>query len=149
MERGFRHIVRPPCPPFCKPPPCLTCPPDFYDIPTELDFEVSSDGGQTFQAVSLGVQTRLTARHSEDTADTRFFEAEILSLDALVVPPGSGIMFRESPTRQSLGKTSVQNSAGAKTYRIGSFFDVFTEVSLDGGNTWSPVVDPTHLELQP
>ena len=35
------------------------------------------------------------------------------------------------------------------TYRIGSFFDVFTEISLDGGNTWSGVGNPTHIELNP
>ena len=27
-----------------------------------------------------------------------------------------------------------------RTYRIGSFFDVFTEISLDGGQTWSAPV---------
>ena len=31
---------------------------------------------------------------------------------------------------------------------ISSFFDVFTEISLDSGQTWSPVAEPTHLELQ-
>ena len=57
------------------------------------------------------------------------------------------MMLRESPSLPSRGKTSVQGLG--RTYRIGSFFDVFTEISLDGGQTWSPVVNPTHLELQP
>jgi hypothetical protein len=149
IARGFRHIVQPPCPPFCKPPPCLICPPDFYDIPTQLSFEVSSDGGQTFAAMSIPVQTRLTARHSEDTADTRFFDVELLALSPMNVPPGTQVMLRESPTRASTGKTSVRSlPAPAGGYRISSFFDVFTEVSLDGGQTWSSVVNPTHLELQ-
>jgi hypothetical protein len=49
-------------------------------------------------------------------------------------------MVRESPTKASLGRTSVRSVASDGTYRISSFFDVFTEVSLDGGQTWSPSV---------
>src|SRR6185436_13662535 len=32
--------------------------------------------------------------------------------------------------------------------RIGSFFDVFTEVSLDGGANWTPAANPGHVELR-
>ncbi|MEY2409114.1 MAG: hypothetical protein QOF48_1784 [Verrucomicrobiota bacterium] len=149
IARGFRHVIPPQsCPPNCpKPPPCLACGPEFYDIPTQLSFEVSSNGGQTFTSASMSMQTRLTARHSEDTADTRFFDVEVLSMNSPTVPPGNGVMLRESPTIRSTGKTTVQKPVGGG-YRIGSFFDVFTEISLDGGQTWSPVVNPTHLELQ-
>jgi len=110
--------------------------------------EVSSDGGQTFTSLTVdNVQTRATARHMEDTLDSRFFDAELL----LLQPPtaGTAVRLRESPSRPSLGKTRVQAVGTPPTYRIGSFFDVFTEISLDGGATWSPVVDPTHLELRP
>src|SRR5262249_4837746 len=51
--------------------------------------------------------------------------------------PG-GVMVRESPTKASLGRTSVRTTAS--DYRIGSFFDVFTELSTDGGVTWSPSI---------
>jgi len=98
--------------------------------------------------MSVGVQSRLTAMESEETSDTRFFDVELLSLTPLNVPPGSTIGLRESPTLPSRGKTSVQRLA-AGGFRIGSFFDVFTELTVDGGQTWSPVVEPTHLELQP
>ena len=33
-------------------------------------------------------------------------------------------------------------------YLINSFFDVWTEISLDGGQTWSPSQIPAQLELQ-
>ena len=50
--------------------------------------------------------------------------------------PG-GVMVRESPTKASVGRTSVRTDTNG-AYHISSFFDIFTEVSLDGGNTWSP-----------
>ena len=47
-------------------------------------------------------------------------------------------MVRESPSLASLGRTSVRTDSTG--YQISSFFDIFTEVSLDGGQTWSPSV---------
>jgi hypothetical protein len=148
IARNFRHGVPPP--PGPKPPPCLTCPPDTYDFPTTLLVDVSSDGGNSFQTITLSnVITRATARHSEDTSDTRSFDTELLSFQVVNPPPTlSGMLVRESPSRHSVGKTTVQSVSGSP-YRIGSFFDVFTEISLDSGATWSPANDPSHLELNP
>jgi hypothetical protein len=50
---------------------------------------------------------------------------------------GGGVMIRESPTRASTGKTSITDIGGGM-YHIDSFFDVFTELSIDGGATWIP-----------
>ena len=47
-------------------------------------------------------------------------------------------MIRESPTRQSTGNTSITDIGPAAGCHIDSFFDVFTELSLDGGQTWIP-----------
>jgi hypothetical protein len=54
-------------------------------------------------------------------------------------------MIRESPTRPSLGKTSITDIGPPGSdpnpdngYHIDSFFDVFTELSVDGGQTWIP-----------
>ena len=69
------------------------------------------------------------------------FDVEMLAMNLT----GGPVMIRESPTKQSLGKTSITDigppgpggppDAG---YHIDSFFDVFTELSLDGGMTWIP-----------
>ena len=34
-------------------------------------------------------------------------------------------------------------------YMISSFFDIFTEISLDGGNTWQPAQQSGHVEMHP
>lgn len=52
-------------------------------------------------------------------------------------------MIRESPTLASTGQTTV-TPIGGGLFQIDSFFDVFTELSLDGGATWLPSVNTTH-----
>jgi hypothetical protein len=46
-------------------------------------------------------------------------------------------MIRESPTKASTGKTTITDIGGGM-WHIDSFFDVFTELSVDGGMTWIP-----------
>src|SRR5207237_1267353 len=44
------------------------------------------------------------------------------------------------------GQTTVRPVAGG--YLIGSFFEIFTEISLDGGANWSTSSTPVHVELK-
>jgi hypothetical protein len=46
------------------------------------------------------------------------------------------------------GQTTITDN-GNGTFHIDSFFDVFTELSLDGGNTWIPSDGTTHVQLVP
>jgi len=66
------------------------------------------------------------------------FTAEVLSLaaDAAGVP---GVLLRESPTLASVGSVTVTDLGGG-TWTIDSFFDVFTDLSPDGGANWLPDV---------
>jgi hypothetical protein len=57
-------------------------------------------------------------------------------------------MVRESPTLASLGETTITDLGGG-TYRIDSFFDIFTELSLDNGTTWIPSSSVERVELIP
>src|SRR5260370_35996004 len=56
-------------------------------------------------------------------------------------------MIGEIPPLASLGQTSSQ-PLPAGGFMIASFFDVFTELSTDGGQTWSPSTGSTYMELQ-
>jgi hypothetical protein len=66
---------------------------------------------------------------------TQCFDTEItqLNISGGNLPPG--VMIRQDPDRRSFGSTSITD-LGNGTFRIRSFFDVFTELSLDGGQTW-------------
>src|SRR5205823_9160753 len=64
----------------------------------------------------------------------------------------ANIMIRESPTLASQGATTITQAdtdgdGVPDTYRIGSFFDIFPEVSTDGGVSWMPSTGPAHMEL--
>lgn len=80
----------------------------------------------------------------------------LLSMDQFdlsgTIPTGSPtpFMLRESPSESSTGVTTL-TSLGGGQYQIDSFFDIFTEISLDGGQTWVPataqVPEPSTLVL--
>jgi len=145
IARNFRHLIPSPT----NPPPCLSCPAQLYTFPSILSFQYSMDGGKTFADGSVRIMSTVMAQQTMVDSDTRFFDAEILALQMQPSTAG-GVMIRESPTRQSLGKTFVRNGPSlSRPFLVSSFFDVFIEVSLDGGQTWSGVQDPVQVELNP
>jgi hypothetical protein len=81
--------------------------------------------------------------------ETAFYDTEMLSLSIEGVDPVLGpFMIRESTTLPSLGRYSVENLTSG-LFRIDSFFDVFTELSLDDGQTWTPSQSSSRLTLVP
>jgi len=61
---------------------------------------------------------------------------------------GGGILLRENPTLQSTANSSIPPTRGpGGPYSIPSFFHVFIELSIDGGNTWLPATSSNHMEL--
>jgi hypothetical protein len=64
------------------------------------------------------------------------FSTEMLALNLSTPTPVGVIMLRESPTLASTGHTTFTSVSGG--YQIDSFFDVYTEISLDSGATWIP-----------
>lgn len=62
------------------------------------------------------------------------FDTEMLSMDLTGGSPFGPALIRESPTRPSTGISSLTGGG----FAIDSFFDIFTELSLDGGQTWLP-----------
>jgi hypothetical protein len=78
---------------------------------------------------------------------TGTFDTEMLSMDLTGASPLGPFMIRESPTLPSIGKTSITDLGGGM-YHIDSFFDVFTELSLDGVN-WIPSSGPARVNLVP
>lgn len=65
-------------------------------------------------------------------------DTEILQMDYAFTHPILGpLMFRESPTLMSLGQATVTDLGGGQ-FRISSFFEVFLELSIDGGQSWVP-----------
>jgi hypothetical protein len=97
--------------------------------------QLSVNGGPQ-QPIFGPAQTTVRMQFHSQSGPTRFFDTEMLQLDI----SGGPLMIRESPTRASTGRTAVTDLGGGM-YQIDSFFDVFTELSLDGGQTWYPSTD--------
>lgn len=96
-------------------------------INATLQVEGRADQDVTFDSVA--VQTRVFGRGANPLGT---FQTEMLQLDA-----GFGAFrLRESPTLRSLGQTTVSSVGG--NFRVDSFFDILTELSVDEGRTWIP-----------
>jgi hypothetical protein len=117
----------------------------FFDIFTELSLD-NGGGPQTYRAdAQMAIRTSADATPPPGTAA---YDTEMLQLDLAggTLPPG--MMIRESPTLASMGRTTITDLGGG-LYHIDSFFDVFTELSLDGGQSWTPGDNPMHLNGSP
>jgi hypothetical protein len=101
----------------------------------------------TVQATASGpVVTKVFDKIGQTTGT---FDTEMLSMNLTGGSPLGPFMIRESPTLRSTGQTTITDIGGG-LFRIDSFFDVFTELSIDGGVTWMPDNNgPAHVELVP
>ncbi len=116
----------------------------FFDVFTEL----SVAGGEYHVDSFFDVFTELSVEVPSDYSRTNTFATEIVSMSLTGDVGGTPIMIRENPRLTSSGETRITDLGGGM-YDIDSFFDVFTEISIDGGKNWIPSTDPIHLELVP
>ena len=126
-------------PPLVPPPLGAT---QTHSFGSQVEFLISRDGGVTFQPGSGSANVTVQVTHTQDYNGTSFYDTEMLQLDLSASTGSSSIMLRESPTLQSKGQTTVRPVAGG--FMISSFFDVFSELSLDGGVNWQPAQGPRH-----
>ena len=101
----------------------------FFDVFTELSVQGASS------PVSMQGTAELQFTGSSDPAHlfpsgSTSYNVEMLSMD---LAGGTGGMVREDLADQSSGQVTVTDIGGG-SYRIDSFFDVFTDLSIDGGS---------------
>jgi hypothetical protein len=91
------------------------------------------------------VQTRTTDRGLSTTGT---FATEIVSMSLSGSSTIGTIKIRQDPERASYGSTEITDLGGG-LYHIDSFFDVFTELSVDGGSNWIDSGNSTRMFLTP
>lgn len=113
-----------------------------YTFDTTLYFEYSGSAPQSESFFDVFTEIEWT-RLGDPVGGGQTFETEMLALELV-----RGLMIRESPTLRSRGQYTVQPLPGGG-YEVDSFFDIFTELSLDGGQTWTPADSALHIQLVP
>ena len=110
----------------------------------------------SFSVPGVPVQTVVFDKYDANGNDietgTFTTEMEDISFN-LQIPDLGTVMVREDPNKVSSGKTTV-NDTGDGNFQIeDSYFDIYTQLSLDGGTTWLDSVDangnsaPMRVEL--
>jgi hypothetical protein len=99
---------------------------------------ISSNGGQSFFSASAPANITVSINPSPITGSAQYFDTEMVQLDIVGGTLPAGLRVRESPSKSSFGRASIAQIPGSSSYRIDSFFDVFTELSLNSGQTWNP-----------
>ena len=117
------------------PPPALNASSTYSYANSFVMMELSLDG-QTWSTVAAsgGVQTKIT--HASNVGSVAQFDTEMLALNLNGSAQFGSFMIRVSPTKQSLGKHTLRSSP--QGFLVSSFFDVFLELSTDGGQSWVP-----------
>ena len=111
-----------------------------HSFNSKIEMEISTDGGGTFTHASVSAPVTVGISRVGDG----LYDTEMTSLSTTLP---NGVMIRESPSLQSRGGVSVQDN-GDGSFKISSFFDIFPEVSLDGGASWNGSTSgPVHLVL--
>lgn len=94
-------------------------------------------GGNTWVPFTLaGVANSTTVRITGTMGTPGDYSTEMTALNLSAPTPFGTLMIRENPMLHSTGHTTFTPVTGG--YTVDSFFDVFTELSLDGGVTWIP-----------
>ena len=130
-----------------------------YTTFSDLDFDFQFDPGDGIFQVDSFFEVATVLQISTATEALGLFDTEILSMDLSGARPDSNnpndlLELRLDPNpdpnpdplldRASFGHITVLKLAD-NTYQVDSFFDVFTELSVDGGTTWLPSIGSTHL----
>jgi hypothetical protein len=99
---------------------------------------VLDDGSGPQPVVLTGPMT--TVARAKGSSTTGSWDTEILSMSLSGDVGGVSIDLRESPAKKSPGKKKIKKRPSGE-FQVDSFFDVFTEISIDGG-PFQPQTNP-------
>ena len=128
--------------PSCTPTPASGT----YNIDSFFDvfFDITLDNGATWVPKHASGHG-LTQLVPTLALPARQFDTELLALSITGGNLPGGFLLRESPSRASVGHAQDVPSGG--TFHIDSFFDVFVELSVDGGTSWLQPAQSVRLQL--
>lgn len=95
-------------------------------------------------------QARMVERITllERRRGSRILGTEMTTFDLRGAGMPAGVMVRESPVRESTGRTTIAALRDG-AYRIDGYFDVWLEISLDAGRSWHPAAAAARMSIGP
>lgn len=130
----------------CNPPPATPGLCESHSFGSHVKAKLRTNGGAIMDIDAPAAVTVNMCKIGGADAQTGTYQTEMLQLDIQGGNLPAGVMIRESPTLQSTGQTQISHSGA--NYQIDSFFDIFTELSTDGGASWTPSsAGPGHMTL--
>jgi|GEM_PF-2464194 len=110
----------------------------FFSVFSLASLEMSIDSGLTFQQFNAQCQMFMRVHHGLDSAGIQYFQTEMIQLSLQGGSLPNGLIIRESPLPADSSTGSMRMRMVPGGFQIDSFFDVFTDLSLDGGSSWLP-----------
>ena len=117
-----------------------------HNFGSQVDCEVSIDGGASFFPASAPAQVTVHVTSTGQQGATRTFDTEMLQLDIGGGSLPAGVMLRESPSRPSLGQTTVRQVPGG--YMIIEFLRCVHRTQHRMAAPMVPAQDAGHVELR-
>ena len=127
-------------------PPAFGDPPVTHVFTSLAEFEISYDGGVTFSEVTAEVSNKIQITCTGSAFGENTYDIQLITMNISGGGLLAGVSIRESPALTSMGGATMRMVTGGG-YRISSFFDIFTEISIDGGVTWTPSASSGYVEL--
>jgi hypothetical protein len=115
-----------------------------HTIDSTVDAEVSLNGGITFTHITVSAPVTVQVTNLRQVGNVGTYRGEITGFDIRL---GDNVAIRQSPTRHTMGGTHITTMAGGR-FGVQSYFDVFLELSADGGQNWMPSLIGAHLSAQ-
>jgi hypothetical protein len=85
---------------------------------------------------------------AERRGSVQVFDTEMVVVDLQGAGMPENVMVRESPALGSSGRTTITTLARGR-YRVESYYDVWLEISLDGGKSWNRAAAPVRMSIAP
>ncbi len=105
-------------------------------------FNVSINGGSPAAITVPNVPLNIIVTFAGTSGGVSTYTEQLTRMD--IVIPGGG-MIRVDPTSPSTGSATITTNGGS--FLVSSFFDIFTDISFDGGTTWIPAAASEHVDF--
>jgi hypothetical protein len=83
-----------------------------------------------------------------ESAGTRTFDTELISFELQGTGAIDHVLVRESATATSSGTTTITEVSGGRS-RVETVYDVWLDISVDGGATWTRADNAVRMRLEP